>query len=316
MKQPKVAVVIPAKNAEKTLEKAFFSVLNQKIEESIEICIAVAPSEDSTLDVAKRIELDNENVTLVENPSGKTPAGLNLAIKNTQAPVIVRLDAHAELEEKYVSIALETLEKTGAANVGGRQKPVGTTPFETAVGMAISSRFGAGDARFRTGGKEGEVDTVYLGVFNRNAIENVGLFDESLIRNQDAELNWRLRETGKKIWFQPELVASYKPRSTLNELAKQYYEYGKWRRHVVRTHPRSIKLRQLIPPLNALVFFLGLVLGFFWIPLLSFPALYVAGTFCVTAAKSKTGKDFIYLLIIFPTIHFSWASGFLKGIKN
>ncbi len=316
MKQPKVAVVIPAKNAEKTLEKAFVSVLNQKIEESIEICIAVAPSEDSTLDVAKRIELDNENVTLVENPSGKTPAGLNLAIKNTQAPVIVRLDAHAELGEKYVSIALETLEKTGAANVGGRQKPVGTTPFETAVGMAISSRFGAGDARFRIGGKEGEVDTVYLGVFNRNAIENVGLFDESLIRNQDAELNWRLRETGKKIWFQPELVASYKPRSTLNELAKQYYEYGKWRRHVVRTHPRSIKLRQLIPPLNALVFFLGLVLGFFWIPLLSFPALYVAVTFCVTAAKSKTGKDFIYLLIIFPTIHFSWAAGFLKGIKN
>ena len=316
MKQPKVAVVIPAKNAEKTLEKAFVSVLNQKIEESIEICIAVAPSEDSTLDVAKRIELDNENVTLVENPSGKTPAGLNLAIKNTQAPVIVRLDAHAELGEKYVSIALETLEKTGAANVGGRQKPVGTTPFETAVGMAISSRFGAGDARFRTGGKEGEVDTVYLGVFNRNTIENVGLFDESLIRNQDAELNWRLRETGKKIWFQPELVASYKPRSTLNELAKQYYEYGKWRRHVVRTHPRSIKLRQLIPPLNALVFFLGLVLGFFWIPLLSFPTLYVAGTFCVTAAKSKTGKDFIYLLIIFPTIHFSWAAGFLKGIKN
>ena len=316
MKQPKVAVVIPAKNAEKTLEKAFVSVLNQKIEESIEICIAVAPSEDSTLDVAKRIELDNENVTLVENPSGKTPAGLNLAIKNTQAPVIVRLDAHAELGEKYVSIALETLEKTGAANVGGRQKPVGTTPFETAVGMAISSRFGAGDARFRTGGKEGEVDTVYLGVFNRNTIENVGLFDESLIRNQDAELNWRLRETGKKIWFQPELVASYKPRSTLNELAKQYYEYGKWRRHVVRTHPRSIKLRQLIPPLNALVFFLGLVLGFFWIPLLSLPALYVAGTFCVTAGKSKTGKDFIYLLIIFPTIHFSWAAGFLKGIKN
>ena len=108
MKDPKVAVVIPAKNAEKTLEKAFVSVLNQKTEEQIEVCIAVAPSEDSTLDVAKRIEIDNENVTLVENPSGKTPAGLNLAIKNTQAPVIVRLDAHAELEEEYISTALET----------------------------------------------------------------------------------------------------------------------------------------------------------------------------------------------------------------
>ena len=315
MKDPKVAVVIPAKNAEKTLEKAFVSVLNQKTEEQIEVCIAVAPSEDSTLDVAKRIEIDNENVTLVENPSGKTPAGLNLAIKNTQAPVIVRLDAHAELEEEYISTALETLKKTGAANVGGRQNPVGTTPFEKAVGIAISSRFGAGDARFRTGGEEGEVDTVYLGVFDRNSIENVGLFDESLIRNQDAELNWRLRETGKKIWFQPELIASYKPRSTLKELAKQYYDYGKWRRHVVSIHPRSIKLRQLIPPLNSLVFLLGTIFGFFWVPSLGFPVLYIAGIFFVTTVKSKTVTDFIYLLIIFPTIHFSWTAGFLRGVK-
>ena len=315
MKDPNVAVVIPAKNAEKTLEKAFVSVLNQKTEEQIEVCIAVAPSEDSTLDVAKRIEIDNENVTLVENPSGKTPAGLNLAIKNTQAPVIVRLDAHAELEEEYISTALETLKKTGAANVGGKQNPVGATPFEKAVGIAISSRFGAGDARFRTGGDEGEVDTVYLGVFDRNSIENVGLFDESHIRNQDAELNWRLRETGKKIWFQPELIASYKPRSTLKELAKQYYDYGKWRRHVVSIHPRSIKLRQLIPPLNALVFLLGIIFGFFWVPSLSFPALYIAGIFFVTTVKSKTVTDFIYLLIIFPTIHFSWTAGFLRGVK-
>ena len=316
MKEPKVAVVIPAKNAEKTLEKAFISVLNQKTDEQIEICIAVAPSEDSTLDVAKKILLNNENVTLVENPTGKTPTGLNLAINKTKAPVIVRLDAHAELEEKYVSTALETLKKTGAANVGGRQNPVGTTPFEKAVGIAISSRFGAGDARFRTGGKAGEVDTVYLGVFERNAIENVGLFDESLIRNQDAELNWRLRETGKKIWFEPELVASYKPRSTLKELMKQYYEYGKWRRHVVGAHPKSIKLRQLVPPLNALLFSLGVVLGFFWMPLFSFPALYIVGTVCAATAKSKSAKDFFYLLIIFPTIHFSWSAGFLKGVKN
>ena len=315
MKDPKVAVVIPAKNAEKTLEKAFVSVLNQKTEEQIEVCIAVAPSEDSTLDVAKRIELDNENVTIVENPSGETPTGLNLAITNTQAPVIVRLDAHAELEEEYISTALETLKKTGAANVGGRQNPVGTTPFEKAVGIAISSRFGAGDARFRTGGEEGEVDTVYLGVFDRNSIENVGLFDESLIRNQDAELNWRLRETGKKIWFQPELIASYKPRSTLKELAKQYYDYGKWRRHVVSIHPRSIKLRQLIPPLNSLVFLLGTIFGFFWVPSLGFPVLYIAGIFFVTTVKSKTVTDFIYLLIIFPTIHFSWTVGFLRGVK-
>lgn len=317
MTEPSVAVVIPAKNAEKTLEIAISSVLNQKIEEPLEICIAVAPSTDRTLQIAERIAAENNNVTLIENPSGKTPTGLNLAIRNTQAQIIVRLDAHAGLfEDNYISKALETMKTTGAANVGGIQKPVGTTPFETAVGIAISSRFGAGDARFRVGGKSGAVDTVYLGVFDRNSIESIGLFDESLIRNQDAELNWRLRESGKKIWFEPELVASYKPRSTLKELAEQYFDYGRWRRHVVRVHPRSIKWRQLIPPLNTVVFFAGAILGFLWTPLFIFPAGYAFAVFFVTAAKSRTAKDFIYLIIIFPTIHFSWSAGFLKGMQN
>ena len=315
MKQPQVAVVIPAKNAEETLEKAFLSVEKQQLNKQVEICIAVAPSKDATFEIARRIESDNENVTLIENPSGKTPTGLNLAIKNTKAPVIVRLDAHAELGEKYISTALEVLKETGAANVGGRQKPVGTTPFEEAVGLAISSRFGAGDARFRTGGKAGEVDTVYLGVFDRNAIEEVGLFDESLVRNQDTELNWRLKKSGKKVWFQPELVASYKPRSDIKTLAKQYFEYGQWRRHVVGSHPKSIKLRQLVPPLNAITFLLGLIAGFFWTPSFIFPALYAMGTFFAAATKAKTVKNFAYLLIIYPTLHFSWGVGFFKGVK-
>ena len=316
MTEPSVAVVIPAKNAEKTIEMAIFSALNQKIDEPLEICISVAPSTDRTLEIVKRIAAKDNNVTLLENPSGKTPIGLNLAIRNTKARVIVRLDAHAELiEDNYISKAIETMQRTGAANVGGFQRPVGKTPFETAVGIAISSRFGAGDARFRIGGKSGEVDTVYLGVFDRNSIENIGLFDESLIRNQDAELNWRLRESGKKIWFEPELVASYKPRSNLRDLIEQYFDYGRWRRHVVKAHPRSIKLRQLIPPLNTVVFFMGVIFGFIWTPLFIFPAGYVSAVFFATAAKSRTAKDFMYLMIIFPVIHFSWSVGFLRGVQ-
>ncbi len=316
MSEMSVAVVIPAKNAEETLEKAFASVLKQKIDEPLEICIAVAPSEDRTLEIAKRIELENNNVTLVENPTGETPVGLNLAIRNTKSRVVVRLDAHAELNEKYISKALEIMGKTGAVNVGGQQKPVGATPFEKAVAIATSSRFGAGDAKFRIGGKAGEVDTVYLGVFDRNAIEDVGLFDESLIRNQDAELNWRLRESGKKIWFHPQLIANYKPRSTLKELARQYFEYGMWRRRVVGVHPKSIKWRQVVPAINAVVFFSSFVLGFFWPVLFVFPIFYVMITFCVTVIKSKSVRNFFLLLVIFPTIHFSWATGFLKGVKT
>jgi succinoglycan biosynthesis protein ExoA len=315
--KPLVTVVIPAKNAEKTIEKAIFSALNQKIDGELEICISVAPSTDRTFEIAKRISMENTNVILVKNPSGKTPTGLNLAIQNTKAQVIVRLDAHAELfGENYISKALETMKTTGAANVGGLQKPVGTTPFETAVGKAMSSRFGAGDARFRIGGKSGAVDTVYLGVFDRNSIESIGLFDESLIRNQDAELNWRLRQSGEKVWFESGIAASYKPRSTLKELVQQYFDYGRWRRHVIRVHPRSIKWRQLIPPFNLVTFFVGGILGFLWAPMFIFPTAYLLSVFFVTMAKSKTSKDFIYLMVIFPSIHFSWAAGFLKGIKN
>ena len=118
----------------------------------------------------------------------------------------MRVDGHAELSAGYIRRAVETLRRTGAANVGGVQRAAGTTPFERAVADAMSSRFGTGDATFHYGGTEGPTDTVYLGVFDRAAIEAVGLFDERLLRNQDYELNIRLREAGGVVWFDPRPV--------------------------------------------------------------------------------------------------------------
>ena len=133
-------------------------------------------------------------------------------------------------------------------NVGGIQRAVGTTPFEQAVADAMTSRFGTGDATFHYGGAEGPTDTVYLGVFDRAAIEAVGVFDEALVRNQDYELNIRLRQAGGMVWFDPELSVSYRPRGTLRGLARQYFDYGRWKRRVVRRHPRSLRWRQAVPP--------------------------------------------------------------------
>ena len=138
----------------------------------------MAPSTDGTEAVAAELAAEHDDVTVVANPAGTTPAGLNAAIRATTGDVVVRVDGHAELSPGYIRRAVETLRRTGAANVGGIQRAVGTTPFEQAVADAMSSPFGTGDATFHYGGDEGPTDTVYLGVFDRAAIEAVGLFDE------------------------------------------------------------------------------------------------------------------------------------------
>jgi hypothetical protein len=179
----------------------------------------------------------------------------------------------------------------------------------------MASPFSMGGARFHTGGDEGAVDTAYLGVFDRQAIESVGLFDETLIRNQDYELNIRLREAGGTVWFDPRLEVAYRPRPSLRALARQYAEYGAWKRHVLRLHPTSLKLRQVVPPL-ALLAMIASVVAAFWIPAaLVVPGLYLAA---IVAASLVVGclaesRQVAWLTVIFPTIHMSWAWGFLFG---
>ena len=133
--------------------------------------------------------------------------------------------------------------------MGGRVNPVGFSFFERAVALATSTPLGAGGARYRIGGAEGPVDTVFPGVFRREALAAAGGFDESLLRNEDYELNWRLRARGGTVWFDPALVVDYRPRGSLRALARQYFDYGRWKRVVLGRHPRSLKLRQAAPPL-------------------------------------------------------------------
>ena len=310
---PDVAVVMPVRNEESTLADAVASVLAQEFDGSLEVCIAVAPSVDETRAVADSLAASDGRVSVVDNPAGITPAGLNTAIRATTAPVVVRVDGHAELGPGYVARALETLSRTGAANVGGVQEPQGRTPFERAAGRAMASRFGAGDARFHYGGAEGAVDTVYLGVFRRTAIEAVGLFDGSLVRNQDYELNWRLREAGGTIWFDPELRVGYRPRASLQALARQFNQYGRWKRVVLGRHPRSLRWRHLVPPTVTFGVLAGLVFGVVWVPALVVPAGYVAGVAGVSVLVGRRPGMVMRLLFVYPAMHLGWGIGFLMG---
>ena len=196
-----VSVILPVLNEEDYLAQAVAAILEQNFKGSLEVVLAIGPSKDRTLEIAKSLVAQDSRVKIVDNPTGRTAAGLNLAIQNSSYPIIVRVDGHANIPSDYISIAVAQLEKTGAVNVGGIMAAEGETPFENAVARAMRSPLGVGAAKFHTGGSEGETDTVYLGVFKREALEAIGGFDEHFTRAQDWELNYRLRMNGGKIFF-------------------------------------------------------------------------------------------------------------------
>lgn len=312
---PTVTAVMPVLNDATHLPAAVSSLLKQHYPTPVELVMAIGPSTDGTEAVAVDLARQHPQVRVVDSPTGRTAASLNLAIQAATGDVIVRIDSHCELPAGYIERAVETLTRTGAANVGGIQAAEGDTPFEKAVALAMTSKFGVGNASFHYGGTEGPTDTVYLGVFDAAALRQVGLFDEHLVRNQDYELNWRLREAGHTVWLDPELRVRYRPRGSLRRLASQYFQYGQWKRVMLRKHPSSVRARQLAAPITVVGLAIGVaggLVGKRW--MLSAPAVYgaavaAASVSAAPADPATAGR----LLAVFPTMHLSWGVGFLKG---
>ena len=325
MSEPAVSVIIPVLNEERFLKQSVQAILNQNYSGQFEIILALGPSKDQTNVIAQELAKD-QRIKLVENPSGRTASALNNAIKNSNFDIIVRLDGHAIVDSGYIKNAVKTLLESGADNVGGLMKAEGTNAFEKSVAAAMTSKFGVGNAPFHVGGKSGEVDTVYLGTFRKSALERVGYFDESFIRAQDWEMNYRIRKTGGKIWFNPELVVSYRPRKNILQLAKQYFEYGQWRKQVTKTYPETVSMRYLAPPVTVSGLIAGFVMVLFskildiswlqigWLaPLVYLTVILLA----FLSIGSKIGLlSRLYLLLVLPTMHLSWGVGFLKGSKR
>ena len=325
MSEPAVSVIIPVLNEERFLKQSVQAILNQNYSGQFEIILALGPSKDQTNVIAQELAQD-KRIKLVENPSGRTASALNNAIKNSNFDIIVRLDGHAIVDSSYIKNAVNTLLESGADNVGGLMKAEGTNAFEKSVAAAMTSKFGVGNAPFHVGGKSGEVDTVYLGTFRKSALERVGYFDESFIRAQDWEMNYRIRKTGGKIWFNPDLVVSYRPRKNILQLAKQYFEYGQWRKQVTKTYPETVSMRYLAPPVTVSGLIAGFVMVLFskildinwlqigWLaPLVYLTVILLA----FLSIGSKIGLlSRLYLLLVLPTMHLSWGVGFLKGSKR
>ncbi|MFI6983951.1 glycosyltransferase family 2 protein [Embleya sp. NPDC050154] len=317
--KPPVSVIMPVLNESRHLEEAVGRVLAQDYPGDIEVVIALGPSTDDTDSIAARLVANDERVHTVANPSGRTPCALNAAIGASSHPVIVRVDGHGILPAGYISTAVRLLVDTGAANVGGLMHAEGTTPYEDAVARAMTSKLGVGNARFHTGGSAGPADTVYLGVFRREVLEEMGGYNEEFERAQDWELNYRIRQAGYLIWFSPELKVSYRPRQTPKALAKQYFNYGRWRRVVSRHHKGSVNLRYLAPPAALLAVALGTVAGLvgFW-PGWLLPGGYVVAILGGVAWEGRGLRPaaFVRLPIVLATMHGAWGAGFLTSPKS
>ena len=313
---PAVSVILPVLNEEAHLEESILAILAQDYRGLFEVILALGPSQDRTDEIAKSLSARDPRVKLVANPTGKTAAGLNLAVATSNHPIVVRVDGHAKIPQNYLTLAVEILEQTGAVNVGGVMAAEGISNFEKAVARAMRSPLGVGASRFHTGGAAGEVDTVYLGAFKREAINQAGGFDERYTRAQDWELNHRLRKNGGLIYFDPRLQVTYRPRPNLRKLAKQYFQYGTWRRVVSRSHSGTINMRYLAPPVTLLGCAISSLAGSLIHPILYIP-LAVYGLFVAVSAAliSRSVRELISLLAIIPTMHFAWGAGFITSTK-
>lgn len=322
---PGVSLVVPVLDEERHLREAVGRMLGQHYAGPLEVVLALGPSRDRTDEIAARIAAADSRVRLVPNPTGRTPAGLNAAVSAASYDVIVRVDGHALLPEDYVATAVETLGRTGADNVGGIMAAEGETPFEMAVARAMTSVLGVGAASFHVGGEEGPAPTVYLGAFRRAALERVGGYDESMVRAQDWEMNHRIIASGGLVWFTPRMRVTYRPRPTVRSLARQYFDYGRWRREVVRRHPGTLTARYLAAPVAVLGVALGTVAGLVsaagpgwlalgWLAPAGYAALVVGGSLVI--GRGLPASAWVRLPVVLATMHGAWGSGFLTSRRT
>jgi len=324
-----VTFVMPVLNERTYLERAVATVLAQDVEGPMELILALAPSTDGTNELAAELAAADPRIVLVENPAADIPIGLNLAIRAGRYPTVVRVDAHSELPTGYTSRALETLNRVRAANVGGVMRADGRTPFQRAVARAYNSPVGLGGGAYHGGTKEGEAESAYLGVTRRAVLEEVGLFDESIRRGEDWELNLRIRRAGYRVWFDPSLSVTYWPRESWRRLARQFRATGRWRGELVRRFGRGNSLRFFAPPalvvalgLSVLVGILqltGLLTGWWavlasvvYLPVIAYALLIAAWS--IGSGGGEGWRDKLWTAAVLPTMHLSWGAGFIAGV--
>lgn len=324
---------MPVRNEEQHLADSVARVLEQDYPGGFELVLAVGPSRDRTEQIARELAAADPRVTVVANPSGQIASAMNAAIKTARHAVITRIDGHALLPDGYLRTAVTTLQRTGAVDVGGVMAAEGVTPFQKAVAWCMTSPVGMGAAANHTGGEAGPADTVYLGVYRREAIEKAGGYDEAMLIAEDWELNYRIRANGGLIWFDPELAVTYRPRSSLKALATQHFRYGRWRRVVARRYPETVSPRYLAAPVVTALNGLGIIAGLAGVIAIAgdgagivrymawgfaVPVAYLCGVAATAAVLARDLPAGVRARVpaVLATMHMCWGAGFLTSPRR
>jgi len=300
-----ISFVMPVLNEQHYLASAVESVFGQSVPGEMELVLALGPSKDGTDDVAKTLKKKyGTKLQLVKSPTGLTSASLNLGIAKSQYEVVIRVDAHSELPEGYAALGVEILNTTSAGNVGGMMVAKGTTNLQSAVAYGYNNRIGLGGGSFHVGGEAGVAESVYLGIYKKSVLEELSGFSETWVRGQDWELNQRIKAAGYKVWFDPRLKVGYYPRSSIKQLAKQFFKTGFWRGALTRRAPGDSALRYWIPPLLVIA-------SLFWFPFW----IYLVGIAVAALwAKELSLDQKQWLVVVLPVMHFGWGIGFWWGL--
>lgn len=317
---PLVSVVLPMRNEAGFIEPCLDSILaNDYPHDRLEVMIVDGMSDDGSRDRVAAYTEQYPSVRLLDNPQRIVPTAMNVGIRHARGEIVVRMDAHTLYAEDYIRRSVEALQATDAANVGGAQRAVGAGYLSNAIAVATTHPFGIGDAKFRYSDEAAWVDTVYLGAWHRDTLEQLGGFNEDWIVNQDYELNYRLRERGGKILLSPKIRCWYYVRPSLAKLIRQYFRYGKWKVKTLTAYPASLRWRQLVPPAFVAAFGLSLILlAFGWTIGALMPAVYLIAVILASAhASSQGGWQYFPLLpLVFATLHVSWGLGFFAGLAR
>jgi succinoglycan biosynthesis protein ExoA len=320
--RPFVSVVIPVYNEEQYIKACLASVLDQDFPaDRYEVIVADGGSTDRTRAIVESIAAGHPNVRIMDNPGRTQASGLNRAILASRGEVIARQDGHAEWARDHLRTSVELLLATGADNVGGRQDGVGESVNGRAIACAMRSPFGVGGARFRYSRRLEDAATVFLGTFRRRSFERVGLFDEAYPPHEDYELNHRIRASGGRVLYSPEIRTRYHVRDSIPALARQYYRYGRAKVRVARRSPGVIRPYHLVAPaavgaipVAALMAITGrgrrLALGA--------AALY--GVACISAGVRASEGEWtavrVRVPLVFPVLHAAWGAGFWSGVAE
>jgi glycosyltransferase involved in cell wall biosynthesis len=315
--QPRVTIAMPAYNEQRYIEACIASVQAQDYpRDLIEILVADGRSTDQTRDILARLAAVDPRIRVVDNPARLQAAGLGMLVKQATGDIFVRMDVHCEYAPDYVRKCVETLERTGADNVGGAQRAKARSFFQRALCAALTSPLGVGGAKYRSADAEGFVDTVFLGAFRRRVFETVGIWDPGAITNEDAELNQRILDGGGQIYLSRDIVVHYFPRDSFQSLAKQYYKYGRGRARTLLKLGSFPNLRPVLP--------FAMVAGA--AALVAIPPLWPIAPLAFASYALASGAEAVrvggtlgplaipLVWAMFPVLHVSHGTGFAAGL--